>query len=291
MDKQIEKEEMARIIAFELCPNRAIHKKWGEEAQCYSDNNFAECTQIKNVVDKLINAGYRKIHENAVFIEKTEYGKLVSLADECLDWRRKNCNVAELPKENAVVLTREETVDLFNSKASGFMTSAIGDIPLNIDGMRKLVSAIGDIPLNIDGMRKLVDEVSRLLIVQAELQELNAKYYNEAKDLRRKLNNDGAIYSRLELDGFIDKARKETAEKFAERLKELEEALLDMVVQFCQMGKEGELRHAFMSAEEQAFDVLNIKYGEKVNKVYKRFNKKWSRPIDEICKEFTEGEE
>jgi hypothetical protein len=171
------------------------------------------------------------------------------------------------------------------------MTSAIGDIPLNIDGMRKLVSAIGDIPLNIDGMRKLVDEVSRLLIVQAELQELNAKYYNEAKDLRRKLNNDGAIYSRLELDGFIDKARKETAEKFAERLKELEEALLDMVVQFCQMGKEGELRHAFKSAEEQAFDVLNIKYGEKVNKVYKRFNKKWSRPIDEICKEFTEGEE
>lgn len=62
MDKQ-KIEEMARIIAFELCPNRAIHKKWGEEAQCYSDNNFAECKEIKNVVDKLYNVGHRKIPE------------------------------------------------------------------------------------------------------------------------------------------------------------------------------------------------------------------------------------
>ena len=89
----------------------------------------------------------------------------------------------------------------------------------------------------------------------------------------------------------IGQLRKETAEKFAERQKELEEALLDMVVQFCQMGEYGKLKHAFMSAEEQAFDVLDIKYGEKVDKVYKRFNKKWNRPIDEICKELTEGKE
>ena len=82
--------------------------------------------------------------------------------------------------------------------------------------------------------------------------------------------------------------RKETAEKFAERLKEVEEALLDMVVQFCQMGKEGYLCHAFMSAEENAFDVLDIEYNEKVYDVYKRFNEKWDRPIDEICKEITE---
>ena len=61
------------------------------------------------------------------------------------------------------------------------------------------------------------------------------------------------------------------------RIEELEEALLDMVVQFCQMGKEGYLYHTFMSAEEQAFDVLNIDYGEKVNDVYKRFYKKWGR--------------
>lgn len=87
------------------------------------------------------------------------------------------------------------------------------------------------------------------------------------------------------------KIRKETAEKFAERLKELEEALLDMVVQFCQMGEEGKLKHIFMSAEEQAFDVLNITYGENVADVYERFNKKWDRPIDEIAKEITEGKE
>lgn len=66
-------EEMARIIAFDLCPNRHVHAKWGEEAQCYSGNNFAECTKIKNVVDKLYNAGYRKIPENAVVLTREEY--------------------------------------------------------------------------------------------------------------------------------------------------------------------------------------------------------------------------
>lgn len=64
-------------------------------------------------------------------------------------------------------------------------------------------------------------------------------------------------------------------DKVIERNQQLEEALLDMVVQFCQMGKEGDLCHAFMSAEENAFDVLGIEYGEKVDDVYKRFNKKW----------------
>lgn len=72
MDKQMI-EEMARIIAFDLCPKRRIHANYGEEAQCYSDNNFAECKEIKNVVDKLINAGYRKIPENAVMLTREEY--------------------------------------------------------------------------------------------------------------------------------------------------------------------------------------------------------------------------
>jgi hypothetical protein len=71
-DSQKQIEEIARIIAFDLCPNRHVHAKWGEEAQCYSDNNFAECTKIKNVVDKLYNAGYRKIPENAVVLTKEE---------------------------------------------------------------------------------------------------------------------------------------------------------------------------------------------------------------------------
>ncbi len=61
MTKQEQLEEMARIIAFDLCPNRLIHaNSYGEKAQCYADNNFAECAEIKNVVDKLYNAGYKK---------------------------------------------------------------------------------------------------------------------------------------------------------------------------------------------------------------------------------------
>lgn len=66
-------------------------------------------------------------------------------------------------------------------------------------------------------------------------------------------------------------------EKVIERNQQLEEALLDMVVQFCQMGKEGYLHHTFMSAEENAFDVLDIEYGEKVDDVYKRFNERWGK--------------
>ena len=66
-------------------------------------------------------------------------------------------------------------------------------------------------------------------------------------------------------------------DKVIERNQELEEALLDMVVQFCQMDKEGDLCHAFMSAEENAFDVLDIEYGEKVDDVYKRFNERWGK--------------
>ena len=49
-----------------------------------------------------------------------------------------------------------------------------------------MTSSIGDLPLTVEGLRKAVDEISRLLIVQTELQELNAKYYSEAKDLRRE---------------------------------------------------------------------------------------------------------
>lgn len=80
-----------------------------------------------------------------------------------------NAGCRKIP-ENAVVLTSGDKVDMFDSEANGFMTSPIGDLPLNIDGMRKAV-----------------DEIARLLIVQAELQDLNAKYYNEAKDLRRNI--------------------------------------------------------------------------------------------------------
>lgn len=76
-DKQKQIEEMARIIAFDLCPNGKMHEKWGEEAQCYSDNNFAECTKIKNLVDKLYNAGYRKIPKLGVVLLFDHYDNLL----------------------------------------------------------------------------------------------------------------------------------------------------------------------------------------------------------------------
>ena len=79
MTKQERIEEMARIIAFDLCPERHIHANYGEEAKCYSDNNFAECTKIKNVVDKLYNAGYRKADE----VRKETAGEILT---ELLDF-------------------------------------------------------------------------------------------------------------------------------------------------------------------------------------------------------------
>ena len=66
-----------------------------------------------------------------------------------------------------------------------------------------MTSSIGDLPLTVEGLRKTVDEITRLNRVETELQELNAIYYNEAKDLRRELKQ----------------ARNETAKEIAEKLK------------------------------------------------------------------------
>ena len=97
--------------------------------------------------------------------------------------------------EGSVVLSKEEyekLKSLYDSQQGAYMTSSIGDLPLSVEGLRKAV-----------------DEISRLLIVQAELQELNSKYYNEAKDLRR------------EVDRLKDQARKETASEIFETLIEV----------------------------------------------------------------------
>ena len=78
----------------------------------------------------------------------------------------------KLPKDS-VVLSREEyekLKSLYDNQKGAYMTSNIGDLPLTVEGLRKAV-----------------DEITRLNRVEAELQELNAKYYNEAKDLRREL--------------------------------------------------------------------------------------------------------
>lgn len=90
--------------------------------------------------------------------------------------------------DGAVILTKEEyekLKSLYDCQHGSIMTSSIGDLPLTIGGLRKAV-----------------DEISRLINVQTELQVLNAKYYNEAKHLRRELKQ----------------ARKETAKEILQDL-------------------------------------------------------------------------
>ena len=72
-----DKEQMARIIAFDLCPKK-YHKEWyGEGARCYADNNFGDCAKIKEVVDKLYNAHYRKVADDEIVVKKGEYEVLL----------------------------------------------------------------------------------------------------------------------------------------------------------------------------------------------------------------------
>lgn len=83
----------------------------------------------------------------------------------------------------------ERLTSLYDGK-SGFMTSNIGNLPLTVAGLRKAV-----------------DEIARLYMVQAELQEYNEKNYNEAKDLRRK---------NVELQKQVDELKSENAELYKE---------------------------------------------------------------------------
>ena len=83
-------------------------------------------------------------------------------------------------QDGIVVLSREEyemLKSLYDTQKGAIMTTSIGDLPLTVDGLRKAV-----------------DEITRLNRVETELQELNAKYYNEAKDLRRELKQTRKEY-------------------------------------------------------------------------------------------------
>lgn len=71
-----------------------------------------------------------------------------------------------------------------------------------------MTSSIGDLPLTVEGLRRAVDEITRLNIVQVELQELNMRYYNEAKQLRR----DSKETAREILQELQNRARKEKEE-------------------------------------------------------------------------------
>lgn len=69
MDRE-EKNKLAQIVSFELCPNRKYCiTNYGEKANCYSDNNFAECSTIMKVVDNLINHETDLLKEFVGFVE------------------------------------------------------------------------------------------------------------------------------------------------------------------------------------------------------------------------------
>ena len=97
--------------------------------------------------------------------------------DSCCNWARQaekiyNAGYRKI-QDGTVVLSREEyemLKSLYDTQKGAYMTSNIGDLPLTVEGLRKAV-----------------DKITRLNRVEAELQELNIKYYNEAKDLRREL--------------------------------------------------------------------------------------------------------
>ena len=122
-------------------------------------------------------------------------------AEECAncDFKQGQCNAYRHAEKlynagyrkvdkDSVVLTRvdyEMLKSLYDTQKGAIMTSSIGDLPLTVEGLRKAV-----------------DEITRLNRVETELQELNAKYYNEAKDLRRELKQ----------------ARKETAKEIFQKV-------------------------------------------------------------------------
>lgn len=53
------------------------------------------------------------------------------------------------------------------------------------------------------------------------------------------------------------------------RIRELEEGLALMVIQFCSGHKK--LQHKFMEAEENAFNLLGVKNGDTVESIYRKF--------------------
>lgn len=129
-----------------------------------------------------------------------------------------------------------------------------------------------------------VKEIKNNLNTEIKLAELNKTRFTELvsvdliKDILTLINELESENERYKQScGAIGQNSLTIINQLKDRIDELEEALLDMVVQFCQMGKEGYLHHTFMSAEENAFDVLDIEYGEKVDDVYKRFNERWGK--------------
>ena len=122
-----------------------------------------EIDAIDNLI-RTIEEGHPIVENNKTITDQLDKSEVASVLDG------NNCRKIQ---EDSVVLSREEyemLKSLYDTQKGAIMTSSIGDLPLTVEGLRKAV-----------------DEITRLNRVETELQELNAKYYNEAKDLRREL--------------------------------------------------------------------------------------------------------
>ena len=136
--------------------------------------------------------------------ERNEIKDIMKLLDKCVSLNPMyksevasvlyGNNYRKLP-EDSVVLSREEyemLKSLYDTQKGAIMTSSIGDLPLTVEGLRKAV-----------------DEITRLNRVETELQELNAKYYNEAKDLRRELKQTRKETAKEIFQKIVNICRKE----------------------------------------------------------------------------------
>lgn len=166
-----------------------------------------------------------------------------------------------------------------------------------------MTSKIGDLPLTVEGLRKAVDEITRLNNVEAELQELNMKYYNEAKDLRRELakakaenekrlkaNEDFAAkhcYMKCDIAKILVK-------EFAEKLKE--EVVCNLCCKGTNINNAEEIKACTAMAKQLLYQInrhLNEDYGfdeplcaRDQFKVEPNLIKKYK--IDELLEEYLE---
>lgn len=157
----------------------------------------------------------------------------------------KDINYIRSYLQDSIVLSREEYEklrSLYDCEQGSYMTSSIGDLPLTVEGLRKAV-----------------DEITRLNRVEVELQELNIKYCNEAKDLRRELKQ----------------ARRETAEE-----------ILNAVVGAIDNGTFFRQNFIFMMNKVYGVEVQdanNDKTIEQANKkIVRQFYNKIQKMLDEI---------
>ncbi len=115
------------------------------------------------------------------------------------------------------------------------------------------------------GPYEAVDEITRHNSVEAELQELNIKYYNEAKDLRRELAKAEAEKERL-----------------SEKLKQVLLSI-DTVKEMNAMCNIDEHRK---QAVKEFAEKLKVKYGKSCSEYYPILIEVTSDDIDELLKEY-----